>query len=148
MGRTLDLGYGCRKDLCVFTTHTPIEAGHDRFSYDLVKKVIGEIIPLTLLKKLGGEQSLNMTLLALNLSNYINGVAKNTARSLSPYSRVMKSTPLPTVFTRLPGHVKTFNDYTINTFLAGQSNRNSSFAQKSSLMMNCGRRIFPPKRPV
>ncbi len=64
------------KDLCVFTTHTPIEAGHDRFSYDLVKKVLGEIIPLTLLKKLGGEQSLNMTLLALNLSNYINGVAK------------------------------------------------------------------------
>ncbi len=64
------------KDLCVFTTHTPIEAGHDRFSYDLVKKVLGEIIPLTLLKKLGGEQFLNMTLLALNLSNYINGVAK------------------------------------------------------------------------
>ncbi len=75
------------KDLCVFTTHTPIEAGHDRFSYDLVKKVIGEIIPLTLLKKLGGEQSLNMTLLALNLSNYINGVAKKhgeVSKSLFP----------------------------------------------------------------
>ena len=26
------------RDLCVFTTHTPIDAGHDRFSYDLVKK--------------------------------------------------------------------------------------------------------------
>ena len=24
------------RDLCVFTTHTPVEAGHDRFSYDLV----------------------------------------------------------------------------------------------------------------
>lgn len=64
------------KDLCVFTTHTPIEAGHDRFSYDLVQRVLGEVIPLKVLKRLGGEQYLNMTLLALNLSNYVNGVAK------------------------------------------------------------------------
>ncbi|MBW7897436.1 Maltodextrin phosphorylase [Candidatus Brocadiaceae bacterium B188] len=64
------------KDLCVFTTHTPIEAGHDRFSYDLVQKVLGEIIPLEVLKRFGGKQYLNMTLLALNLSNYVNGVAK------------------------------------------------------------------------
>jgi len=64
------------KELCVFTTHTPIDAGHDRFTYDLVKKVIGEVIPLEQLKKLGGEQHLNMTRLALNLSKYINGVAK------------------------------------------------------------------------
>lgn len=64
------------KDLCVFTTHTPIEAGHDRFSYDLVKKVLGEVIPFEVLKRLGGEHYLNMTFLALNLSNYVNGVAK------------------------------------------------------------------------
>lgn len=64
------------RELCVFTTHTPIDAGHDRFSYDLVKKVLGEIIPLEQLKKLGGENYLNMTRLALNLSNYVNGVAK------------------------------------------------------------------------
>ncbi|MCF6155660.1 MAG: alpha-glucan family phosphorylase [Candidatus Brocadia sp.] len=64
------------KDLCVFTTHTPIEAGHDRFSYDLVNKVLGDIVPLELLKRLGGEHYLNMTLLALNLSKYVNGVAK------------------------------------------------------------------------
>jgi starch phosphorylase len=64
------------KGLCVFTTHTPIEAGHDRFSYDLVKGVLGEIVPLELLKRLGGEHYLNMTLLALNLSKYVNGVAK------------------------------------------------------------------------
>lgn len=64
------------KDLCVFTTHTPIEAGHDRFSYDLVKKILGEAIPIEQIKKLGGESHLNMTLLALNLSKYVNGVAK------------------------------------------------------------------------
>ena len=64
------------KDLCVFTTHTPIEAGHDKFSYDLVAKIMGEIVPIGLLRRLGGETHLNMTLLALNLSNYVNGVAK------------------------------------------------------------------------
>ena len=27
---------------CVFTTHTPVEAGHDRFPWDLVRQVLGE----------------------------------------------------------------------------------------------------------
>src|SRR5574340_368586 len=31
------------RDLCVFTTHTPGEAGHDKFPYPLVKQVLGEI---------------------------------------------------------------------------------------------------------
>ncbi len=61
---------------CVFTTHTPVEAGHDKFPQDLVHEVLGEPIPAPLLRKLGGEDYLNMTLLALNLSGYVNGVAK------------------------------------------------------------------------
>ena len=64
------------KNLCVFTTHTPVEAGHDKFPYDLVMKVMGEVVPLFLLQELAGRDGLNMTLLALNLSRYINGVAK------------------------------------------------------------------------
>lgn len=64
------------RDLCVFTTHTPVEAGHDKFPYSLVKQVLGEIIPLDVLRDLAGKDNLNMTLLALNLSKYINGVAK------------------------------------------------------------------------
>jgi starch phosphorylase len=64
------------KNLCVFTTHTPVEAGHDKFPYDLVMKTMGEIVPLSLLQDLAGKDGLNMTLLALNLSRYINGVAK------------------------------------------------------------------------
>ncbi|NWF52653.1 MAG: alpha-glucan family phosphorylase [Nitrospirae bacterium] len=64
------------KDLCVFTTHTPIEAGHDKFPYDLIKSIMGELIPFDVLKELGGSEYLNMTLLGLNLSEYINGVAK------------------------------------------------------------------------
>ncbi len=64
------------RSLCVFTTHTPIDAGHDKFSYDLVREVLGDPVPLDVLKKFGGQERLNMTLFALNLSNYHNGVAK------------------------------------------------------------------------
>ncbi len=64
------------KELCVFTTHTPVEAGHDRFSYDLVRQILGEPIPFDVLKGLAGQEALNMTLLALNLSEFVNGVAK------------------------------------------------------------------------
>ncbi len=64
------------KDLCVFTTHTPVEAGHDKFPYELVSRIMGDFIPLYVLQDLGGKDHLNMTLLALNLSKYVNGVAK------------------------------------------------------------------------
>jgi starch phosphorylase len=64
------------KDLCVFTTHTPVDAGHDKFPYDLVVRIMGEQIPLNVLKNLAGKENLNMTRLGLNLSEFINGVAK------------------------------------------------------------------------
>ena len=69
------------KKRCVFTTHTPVSAGMDQFPYPLVEQVLGEIIPFDLLKSLAGAERLNMTQLALNLSHYINGVAKNMDRS-------------------------------------------------------------------
>src|SRR3972149_8151667 len=64
------------RNSCIFTTHTSVEAGHDKFSNDLVQEVLGEAFPRHILKKLGGQDRLNMTLLALNLSKYVNGVAK------------------------------------------------------------------------
>ena len=79
------------RELCNFTTHTPVEAGHDRFSYALVQRVLGGFIDLATLKQLGGEDNLNMTRLALNLSEYVNGVAKRHAeisRRLYPGYRV------------------------------------------------------------
>ncbi len=74
--RKHDINANKIRNLCIFTTHTPVEAGHDKFSYDLVREVLGEFIPFEILRSLGGQDRLNMTLLALNLSNYINGVAK------------------------------------------------------------------------
>ncbi len=67
------------RDLCSFTTHTPVEAGHDRFSYELVKRVLDNSFDIETIKHLAGEDSLNMTRLALNLSEYVNGVATRHA---------------------------------------------------------------------
>ena len=63
------------RELCIFTTHTPVESGHDKFNYNLISEVL-ETGDVTLLKQYGGEEMVNMTCLALNLSNYVNGVAK------------------------------------------------------------------------
>lgn len=67
------------RDLCNFTTHTPVEAGHDRYPYDMVQQVLNSSIDLVGIKYLAGEEDLNMTRLALNLSEYVNGVAKKHA---------------------------------------------------------------------
>lgn len=64
------------KNLCVFTTHTPVTAAFDRFSYDLLSEVLESEVPLEILKRYGGQDKLNMTLLALNLSKYTNGVTE------------------------------------------------------------------------
>ena len=61
---------------CVFTTHTPVPAGHDKFSVEMVKAVLGED-RLALLEAIGGVSDgfLNMTYLALHLTRFVNGVA-------------------------------------------------------------------------
>jgi starch phosphorylase len=64
------------REHCVFTTHTPVEAGHDRFDYDLVGRLLGDFIDLAVVRRLAGDGSLNMTRLALNLSSFVNGVAE------------------------------------------------------------------------
>lgn len=61
---------------CVFTTHTPVPAGHDKFSWDLVTQVLGpERADLLKASNCCFDGSLNMTYLALRFARYINGVA-------------------------------------------------------------------------
>jgi starch phosphorylase len=64
------------RKFCVFTTHTPVAAGHDQFPYDLVMRILDGYVPIECIKHFGGEEKLNMTLLALNLSHYVNSVAR------------------------------------------------------------------------
>ena len=67
------------RDLCSFTTHTPVEAGHDRFPYDMVQRVLDNDFDINAIRNLAGADTLNMTRLALNMSEFINGVAKKHA---------------------------------------------------------------------
>jgi starch phosphorylase len=84
---------------CIFTTHTPVPAGHDQFPTEMVFRVLGErgdflnmhdaLCTEALSRILQSPErfhdfaetsqkgtTLNMTFLALNLSHYVNGVAK------------------------------------------------------------------------
>jgi len=73
---------------CIFTTHTPVPAGHDVFDRGLVSQVIGE--RRTEVMEAGGLMPnglLNMTELALACSRYVNGVAMRhgeISRSMFP----------------------------------------------------------------
>jgi len=80
---------------CIFTTHTPVPAGHDQFPLEAVGRVLGcqgtfsemfypDVAPRVIGTRQYSQPSqpnerasvLNMTHLALNMSRYINGVAK------------------------------------------------------------------------
>jgi starch phosphorylase len=100
-GRTYITGVDIEavREKCIFTTHTPVPAGHDQFQKELVLGVLGDLLQyfdpkdgtivnlldrvlglpeeLTTMEELRqATGTLNMTLVALNLSHYVNGVAK------------------------------------------------------------------------
>ena len=61
---------------CIFTTHTPVPAGHDAFPADLARAVLGaRIAGLLDSAELWHDGKLNMTYLALRCSRFINAVA-------------------------------------------------------------------------
>ncbi len=67
------------RQFCVFTTHTPVPAGHDKFPLELAMRVLGRREIPEMQDVFCYEGLLNMTHLALNLSDYVNGVAKKHA---------------------------------------------------------------------
>ena len=64
------------RNRCVFTTHTPVPAGHDRFSMEQTYRILGAKVA-SLLERMGGchDGMLNMTYVALASSRFVNGVA-------------------------------------------------------------------------
>jgi starch phosphorylase len=81
---------------CVFTTHTPVPAGHDRFPINLVAEVLGDDITETIhqLPCVEGHV-LNMTYLGLFFSRYVNGVSQlhgRVAQELYPDYKVRSIT--------------------------------------------------------
>ena len=75
------------RDRCVFTTHTPVPAGHDQFDHDLAVSMLGDFITPDIKKEVFYHNKLNMTHLGLRFSKFINGVAKKhgeVSRSMFP----------------------------------------------------------------
>lgn len=60
----------------VFTTHTPVAAGHDTFPLELVNNVIGHQPVLVRDDAFCAHGQLNLTLLAMHYSGYTNGVSR------------------------------------------------------------------------
>lgn len=65
------------KRRCVFTTHTPVPAGHDQFPRALAEHVIGRDHVKTLDTLGCCNEVLNLTHVALQLSHYVNGVTRS-----------------------------------------------------------------------
>jgi starch phosphorylase len=64
------------RNMCIFTTHTPVPAGHDQFPRTLVEPILGaDMVALLDESDAWHGDFLNMTYLALRFSGYVNGVA-------------------------------------------------------------------------
>lgn len=76
-GRDLTAARAAARSRCVFTTHTPVPAGHDRFARHVVERVLGppRTAQLDHLGQLAGGE-LNMSELAISCSRYVNGVSR------------------------------------------------------------------------
>ncbi len=62
---------------CVFTTHTPVPAGHDRFAPEVAEAVLGKAV-LAALGALGcleEDGTLDMTVLGMRCADFVNGVS-------------------------------------------------------------------------
>ncbi len=71
-----DADFDTVKQQCVFTTHTPVPAGHDQFGIDHMYQVLGNE-RAAVIERAGAIHNgcLNMTYLALRFSRFVNGVA-------------------------------------------------------------------------
>ncbi|HEY5480359.1 MAG TPA: alpha-glucan family phosphorylase [Verrucomicrobiae bacterium] len=86
-GKKLPEALSETKAECIFTTHTPVEAGHDRFSPDLMDYAMhrfrtqiaapfGEIMKLGRVNPQNAQEPFCMTVLALKLSRAANAVSE------------------------------------------------------------------------
>ena len=88
LNRVTEVDANAVRQKCVFTTHTPVPAGHDRFSIEQSNRILGGERTARL-ERLGccHENMLNMTYVALRFSRYVNGVALqhgNVSREMFP----------------------------------------------------------------
>lgn len=86
-GKTFPTALAATKSECLFTTHTPVEAGHDRFTGDLMNYALNkwpahlkisreELMALGRVNTADVHEPFCMTVLALKLSRAANGVSE------------------------------------------------------------------------
>ncbi len=86
-GKSFAEALAATKAECVFTTHTPVEAGHDRFSPELMDYALHryrsqssmpypELLALGRVKPADAHEAFCMTVLALKVSRAANGVSE------------------------------------------------------------------------
>lgn len=80
-GPQFDAAIAAVRQRCVFTTHTPVEAGHDQFPYPLAEELLAGLVEPRVLHALGGPERFNLTHLALGLCGWVNGVAERHAQT-------------------------------------------------------------------
>lgn len=68
------------RELCSFTTHTPVAAGHDAFEHGLLLNSLGDFIPQEIIKVCSDYNKFSMTRLALYLSKAVNAVSREHAK--------------------------------------------------------------------
>ena len=95
------------RERCVFTTHTPVEAGHDRFPYELVEAPVGRFHrdrPAAASRRRGRAQHDAAGAQSQRLGQRRGGAPRRDRRArCSPATR---STPSPTACMRRPGRIR------------------------------------------
>ena len=86
-GQSFEAAMRDTRNECIFTTHTPVPAGHDRFDSELMRYALSsyekhlnlsheELMGLGRLDSDNTEETFCMTVLALNTSKHANGVSE------------------------------------------------------------------------
>ena len=105
----------------IFTTHTPVPAGHDRFSEDLIRRYFASLPSwagigwddfVALGQSSGSEDDFNMTYLALNFSDLVNGVSRLhgavSRELLQPFWEELLTTEIPVGYVTNGVHLPTW----------------------------------------
>jgi glycogen phosphorylase len=86
-GKSIDEAQALVSARCIFTTHTPVPAGHDRFNAGLMDHALGrfwsetglsveQLMAYGRMNPVDGQEMFTMTVLALKMSRAANGVSK------------------------------------------------------------------------
>lgn len=143
-GLTFDAAreYVCQTTL--FTTHTPVPAGHDRFGEDLMRRYFGDCedwvgLPwdrfFALGQAGGAAREFNMTYLAMNFAGFVNGVSKlhgvASKKLLHPFWPGLLQDEVPVTTITNGVHLATWTHPSITSLLGGgaRSVRPADFAR-------------------